>query len=197
MKGVQIIGLFAVILSCISQCKSIIKPYTVDVLEMDWNITTTDFIAMNFKVVQPSRGIFAFSGYFDLKEDMAIEKSLMQLKVYYSSNDMHYQLTPFHHHEQTVLDYLNGPYTLYTMDTLKECCENAPYADKFVTPLKKFTMKCEKCEFPTQNFPPAMRLGFYRVVLMFYNEAEFTISILVKLEEKCYNHEIVYINQRH
>ncbi|XP_075148362.1 uncharacterized protein LOC142222231 [Haematobia irritans] len=184
MKGVRNIGLFAVILSCISQCKSIIKPYTIDVLEMDWNITTTDLIAMNFKVVQPSRGIFAFNGYIDVKEDLAIEKSRMQVKVYYSSNDMHYQLTPFHIHEQTVLDYLNGPYTLYTMDALKECCENSPYADKFVTPLKKFTMKCEKCVLPTKNSPPAMRLGFYRMVLMFYNEVEFNISLLIKLLEK-------------
>ncbi|XP_075153243.1 uncharacterized protein LOC142226887 [Haematobia irritans] len=156
--------------------------YDIDIIEVDWNITTTDAIDIKLKSVQPKRGIFAINGYIELKEDVRLEASLSQVKIYYSSRGQVFQLSPFRVPEQTATSTMNGPYRIYVMDRMQECCENAPYGDIIESPITKRKVTFNNCQFPTDTIPPTMRLGYYRLVIMVYGDIEFNLSILLKLD---------------
>ncbi|XP_005179482.2 uncharacterized protein LOC101895361 [Musca domestica] len=163
-------------------CVAVGKQYELDILEVEWNTTTPDLIDASLKPVQPSRGVYGVSGFIEFKEDIDMDNTLAQVKVYYSSTGMNYQLSPFRVPEQTFATGMNTPYKQYLMDGLAECCENAPFADTFVSPLTKRVMTCENCLFPSENFPPTLRLGYYRLTILLYNDLDFILSILLKLD---------------
>lgn len=134
--------------------------------------------------VQPTRGIFGASGYIDFKEDINADKGVAQLKVFYSSNGISYQLTPFRVPQISITKALNGPYKEYLMDAMDECCTGAPVETKFVSPLNKRLIECENCIFPSDNFPSGLRPGYYKL-LIFLQDAtllDVMFTILLKLE---------------
>ncbi|XP_075162418.1 uncharacterized protein LOC142235078 [Haematobia irritans] len=156
--------------------------FDIDIIEVDWNITTNNAIDIKMKSVQPRRGIFAVKGYIELKEDLDLEASLSQVKIYYSSRGQVFQLSPFRVPEQTLETTMNGAYKIYLMDRLHECCDNAPYGDPIESPVTKRKINFNNCLFPTDTFPPTMRLGYYKLVIMVYQEVEFNLSILLKVD---------------
>ncbi|XP_061400972.1 uncharacterized protein LOC133336707 [Musca vetustissima] len=170
------------LLLCGSICAAMGKHYELDILEVEWNTTTPDLIDARLKPVQPSRGIYGVSGYIDFKEDVNMDDTTAEVKVYYSSTGMNYQLSPFRVPEQSFTSGMNTAYKNYLMEGLAECCEDSPQAETFTSPLTKRKMICENCLFPSDNFPPTLRLGFYRLIILLYNDLDFTLSILLKVD---------------
>ncbi|XP_073838540.1 uncharacterized protein [Musca autumnalis] len=163
-------------------CLAFGKQYELDILEVEWNTTTPDLVDVKLKPVQPTRGVYGVSGYIEFKDDIDMDKTLAQVKIYYSSNGISFQLSPFRIPEQALTTGMNGPYKQYLMDGMVDCCENAPLSDTFATPLTKRVMKCENCLFPSDNLPPTLRLGYYRLVILLYNDLDLSLSILLKLD---------------
>lgn len=138
---------------------------------------------MFWKVSQPTRGIFAFSGIWDIKEDINTDKAKGQIDVYYSKNGITYTLTPFRVPPLVYTDCFNNIYPLYLKDTVSECCENSiEFEDKFISPLTKRRMICKDCIMSAENLPSHLRPGFYRLVGTTVGEIAFEISFIVNLE---------------
>ncbi|KAM7356625.1 uncharacterized protein ACRADG_002281 [Cochliomyia hominivorax] len=157
--------------------------YIVDIIDVEWNITTTNNCDMYWKLSQPTRGIFAISGYLDFKEDINTDKATGKVDIYYSSNAITYMLTPFRIPPTIFTDGVNFLYKHFLMDTMLDCCENAiNFEDKFVAPLTKRRMTCENCELKSDNFPSHLRPGFYRMVGTSVGEIVFGLTITMKLE---------------
>lgn len=138
---------------------------------------------MLWEVSQPARGIFAFSGFWDFKEDINTDKAKVRIDVYYSKNAITYTLTPFRIPPIVYTDCINIIYTQYLNETMSECCENGfDFEDKFVSPLTKRRMICKDCSIPSDNFPSHLRPGFYRLTAVSVGELEYVMSLTIRLE---------------
>lgn len=153
---------------------------------MEHNITTTNNCEMFWEVTQPSRGVFAFRGFLNIKEDINTNNAVCGLSIYYSKNGISYTLTPFHIPPTTVLtEYINVAYTQYMKDTVTECCENAiDYKDKFSSPLTKRQMICKDCILLGDNFPSHLKAGYYRVISFSEGEFVYVLALTIKVENK-------------
>ncbi|KAM7355531.1 uncharacterized protein ACRADG_001560 [Cochliomyia hominivorax] len=159
--------------------------YIVDIIDIEWDVTTTNNCDMNWKLSQPTRGVLAMSGFIDFKENINTHKAIGKLDVYYSANAITYMLTPYRMPDATLTDYINIYYKDFFMDSALECCENPiNFQDQFTSPLTKRRIICENCVIRADNFPTHMRLGFYRYLITFVGELGFKMIITVKLEEE-------------
>ncbi|XP_065361933.1 uncharacterized protein LOC135955510 [Calliphora vicina] len=162
------------------------KPeYEVDVLDIEWNVTTPENFDMEWDITQPQRGIFAISGFADFKKDINTDKAKGLVNIYYSPNAVSYMLTPFRIPMTIFTDGMNFLYKVYMMEEMKNCCEDAiDFEGTFVAPLTKRRMVCVKCLCnPKDNFPTYMRTGFYKFEGISYGEIAFAVTLTVKLEK--------------
>lgn len=159
------------------------KPqYNLDIIDIEWNVTTKN-LDMEWAISQPTRGVFAVTGFMDFKEDINTDNAKGWVNIYYSSNAVSYMLTPFRVLPTVFTDGVNFLYKNYLMDEMKKCCENPiDFEDKFVQPLTKRRMVCENCLLPSDNFPTSMRMGFYKIVGVSVGEIGFALTLTVHLE---------------
>ncbi|KAI8115604.1 hypothetical protein CVS40_12233 [Lucilia cuprina] len=62
-----VINVFVICLITTIQAK---PQYIVDVIDIEWNVTTKNKCDMEWQISQPTRGTFAVSGFFEFKEDI-------------------------------------------------------------------------------------------------------------------------------
>ncbi|XP_046808409.1 uncharacterized protein LOC111684595 [Lucilia cuprina] len=162
------------------------KPqYIVDVIDIEWNVTTKNKCDMGWQISQPTRGTFAVSGFFEFKEDINTDNAKGWVNIYYSSNAISYTLTPFHIPPTGFTNIMNFLYKNYLMDSVKECCENPiDIENKFVPPLTKRRLICKNCLMQGDNFPSHMRMGFYKMKGVTVGEMDFAMTLTVKLEKE-------------
>ncbi|XP_023302578.2 uncharacterized protein LOC111684597 [Lucilia cuprina] len=178
----SVVNVFVIYLITTIQAK---PQYIVDVIDVEWNVTSNNNCDMAWQISQPTRGTFAVTGFLDFKEDINTDNAKGWVNIYYSSNAISYMLTPFRIPPTVFTDGVNFLYKNYLMDSVKECCENPiDFEDKFVQPLTKRRMICENCLLPSDNFPSHMRMGFYKMEGISAGEIAFAMTLTVKVERE-------------
>ncbi|XP_023302577.2 uncharacterized protein LOC111684596 [Lucilia cuprina] len=178
----SVINVFVICLITTIQAK---PQYIVDVIDIDWNVTSTNNCDMEFRISQPTRGIYAVSGFIEFKEDINTENATAWVHIYYSTNAISYTLTPFHISPTVLTNIMNFLYKNYLMDSVKECCENPiDFENKFVSPLTKRRLICENCLMKSDNFPSHLRVGFYKLEGKTAGEIDFALTLTIKLDKE-------------
>lgn len=154
----------------------------MEFVDINATSTTPDILDISLRRVRISRGVFGFSGYFAVKEDIDTDVQLYGVTVYYSSNGQSYALSPLRIAPTPLTTVMNNEYNLYMREFVDECCNNTYQYKRFVSPMTVRNVTCENCQFSAKNYPTVLRPGYYKMVLYIFDKPNVTVVVLLKIE---------------
>lgn len=114
-----------------------------------------------------SRGIYGYSGYMQIFEDVD-DRSTISVDVYYSSSGSNMIRSPYNIAATPFMKFLKTYYKDLVMTNLLQCSENAPTEEDLLGDiLTKRLITVDKCTISNENFPSYLRYGYYKIVITF------------------------------
>ncbi|XP_059225831.1 uncharacterized protein LOC106088003 [Stomoxys calcitrans] len=138
---------------------------------MTFYTSNTDILEVEYEVKRISRGRYGFSGFLDFKTDLD-DSVLVDVSLKRSQRrEGPYRDTSMKAPNVTLSTAMNVYYKLMIMDTVAECCENAPvFKKRFEAPLTKRRVIINECEMSQDGMPLIMPDGFYLLRTSFFGD---------------------------
>uniref|UniRef100_A0A1A9W1C2 Uncharacterized protein n=1 Tax=Glossina brevipalpis TaxID=37001 RepID=A0A1A9W1C2_9MUSC len=173
----------------VAQIKGIIirhtqKTWTMEIVGVDWNITNEDLIAVDLKIEQVSRTSYRFSGTIDIRYELT-EDSMFKLILYRSAtgNADRYQLLPYRIEKTQFYDFLDEYYKGFLKEF--ETCSNFPVIKTKARDYKfRQLYRFDKCTVTNDPMPNYMPEGYYKVIMQFSGETDWSLTFVVQVESK-------------
>ncbi|XP_073846828.1 uncharacterized protein isoform X2 [Musca autumnalis] len=158
------------------------QTWTYELLNVTLTSSNLDVLDGDLKVIRISRGSFAISGHFDIKQDIDDSSLVEGVILRRTSATDEYRPFPFDITNQTFSEAMNKYYKPLVMDSVAECTTNAPVFDEFESPLSKRYVKVDKCQLSTDNMPSHMPEGFYKILIKLHGATEACIETIFEIE---------------
>uniref|UniRef100_A0A1A9W1C0 Uncharacterized protein n=1 Tax=Glossina brevipalpis TaxID=37001 RepID=A0A1A9W1C0_9MUSC len=159
-----------------------LKTWTMEIVGVDWNITNEDLVAVDLKVEQVSRTSYRFSGTIDMRYEFT-EDSLTEIIAYRSAtgNANSYQLLPYRILKTQIHDFLDQYYEGFLKEF--ETCSNYPVIETKARDYKFQQLhRFNKCTFTTDPLPNYLPEGYYKAVVQFSGETDWSITCIAHVE---------------
>ncbi|KAM7344646.1 uncharacterized protein ACRADG_011289 [Cochliomyia hominivorax] len=161
------------------------KSWTYEFTDIKTTTTNADLFEAELEIVRVARGIFGFSGYVNIKEDL--DDSVIVEANFYRDKycDEDYEIQPYSVSNTSLTSAMNDFYKPYVMDGLEECATDAPFFEEFVAPLTKRCLVMNECKMSNENLPSHMDDGCYLVSINLYAQtAVATINVYAVVEKE-------------
>lgn len=129
-----------------------------------------------------SRGIYGYSGYMQIFEDLD-DRSKISVDVYYSSSGSNMIRSPYTISATPFMKFLKTYYKDMIMTNLLKCSENAPTEEDLLGDiLTKRLIIVDNCTISNENFPSYVRYGYYKIIITFGGPMAMEIIFILLVE---------------
>lgn len=120
---------------------------------------------VNAYVKRIKPGIYGFSGYLDIKQDLYDKDLSIDLSLYRVEMNMNV-LTPFQLRRANISTFMNVGYKYFYKETMNKCSTNMyQFEGDFVEPLDARKMEAHNCLIEASAFPDELPFGNYKFIL--------------------------------
>ncbi|XP_037886153.1 uncharacterized protein LOC119635417 [Glossina fuscipes] len=158
------------------------KTWTMEPLNVEWNITDDELVKVDVKLQRINRTIVAFDGTIELLYELD-EYTMMESAIYRSATGSinSYQRLPYRLPRNKVYDILDQ-YKDEISKNLRNC-SNFPLLETHSRDYKfRELYRFDRCTYSTDILPNYLLEGYYKAIVELTGETNWSLTFLVRIE---------------